>query len=349
MSARSALLLLALLGIAGPLAPAHGQEPVDPGVSAVTEKALPALLKVYGAGGFTGVPAYGTGVMVDERGFALTAWSIALRTDELKVVTHDGKRYPAVVWRADPALGVALLRVTLPPGSRALPALRLGDSARVGPGDPVVTIGNPFGMIYGDERLSVMTGVVSYVGPARAEGVRVSRLPEGLSQLILTDVPNNPGTQGGALLTMEGELVGILGRLVESRATNTILNYAVPASLLHEFVREAVSWPAARPDPPRPPAPPEGAPVETGLRLQRAHLVRSPLAYVELVVRGSAAERAGVRKDDLVFRLDGRTIRTCRDFDEALERRRPGETVTLVLKRGERMLSVELTLEEVRR
>lgn len=342
----SCLTLILGLAAAGP-----AQEPPAEGaaVSAVVEKAAPALLKVYGAGGFTGVPAYGTAVLVDERGFALTAWSIALRTEELKVVTHEGSRYPAVVWRADPGLGVALLRVTLPPGSRALPALRLGDSTRLAPGDPVIGIGNPFGMIYGDERLSVMTGVVSYVGPARTEGVRVSRLPEALPELILTDVPNNPGTQGGALLGARGELVGILGRLVESRATNTILNYAVPAHLLHDFVREAVAWPAARPDPPRPAAPPEAAPVESGIRLQRAHLVRPPLAYVELVVRGSPAEKAGVRPDDLVFRVDGRTIRTCRDFDEALETRRPGETVAVVLKRGQRMLSVELTLEEVRR
>jgi serine protease Do len=339
----------ALLPLAGALLPARAQEEEERSPAAVAARAFPALLKVYGAGGFAGVPAYGSGVVVDERGFALTAWSIALRTDELKVVTHDGSRHPAVVWRADPGLGVALLRVVLPPGARPLPALRLGDSTRLAAGDPVIALGNPFGMIYGDERPTVMTGVVSWVGPARVEGVRVSRLPEGLPELILTDVPNNPGTQGGALLGGQGELVGILGRLVESRATNTILNYAVPTHLLREFVREAVAWEAARPEPPRPAAPASPVPVESGIRLQRAHLVRSPLAYVELVVRGSAAERAGIRPDDLVFRLGGRTIRSCRDFDEALEARRPGETVTVVLKRGERMLPVELTLEEVKR
>lgn len=337
-AALPALLLLAAL--------ARAEEPALPEVAA---RAFPALLKVYGAGGFTGVPAYGTAVVVDERGFALTAWSIALKTDELKVVTHEGTRHAAVVWRADPGLGVALLKVKLPPGSRPLPALRLGDSTRVQAGDPVLTLSNPFGMIYGDERPAVTSGVVSFVGPARTEGVAVSRLPETLPEVILSDVPNNPGTQGGALLTREGELVGILGRLVESRATNTILNYAVPAHLLRDFVREAVAWETARPDAPRPPARDPAHPAESGIRLLRAHLARPPLAYVEAVVRGSPAEKAGVRPDDLVFRLGGRTIRSCRDFDEALEARRPGETLELVLKRGDRMHTVQLQLEEVPR
>lgn len=342
MTPLRAALLLAALAL-----PLGAEEP--PATEQVVQAAFPALLKVYGAGGFTGVPAYGSAVLVDERGFALTAWSISLRTDDLKVVTHDGARHPAVVWRSDPGLGVALLRVKLPPGARPLPALRLGDSARLRPGDQVIGIGNPFGIIYGDERPSVSTGVVSFVGPPHGEGVSVSRLPEALPEVILTDVPSNPGTQGGALLTAGGELVGVLGRLVESRATNTLLNYAVPVHLLRDFVREALAWPEARPDPPRPPAPPPAPPpVESGIRLQRVHLVRPPLAYVETVVRGSAAEKAGVLADDLVFRFDGRTIRDCRDFDAALAARRPGDEVTLVLKRGERMLTVKLRLEAVR-
>lgn len=306
-------------------------------------RVLPAIVKVYGAGGFQGVPAYGTGVVVDERGFVLTAWSIALRTEALKVVTHEGRRLPAVVWRADPGLGVALLKVNA--ADAALSALRLGDASGLAPGDAVWALGNPFDVIYGDELPALAGGVVTAIGSPRAQGKEVLRLPERLERIIVTDVPSNPGTQGGPLLDREGRLVGITGRIVESRQTNTIINFAIGSADLAPLVQEGVAATKPRPEPPRPRQPrAEGLGPETGLRLQRVHLARPPMAYVESVVAGSPAEKAGLQADDLVFRLGGRTIRTCRDFDEALAGRRPGEAVVVVVKRGTEMLQVTLVL-----
>ncbi len=338
--------------------PTHAQEPPPPPpppppawtLPQVVDRALPSVVKVYGAGGFQGVPAYGMGVLVDEKGFVLTAWSIALRTDNLKVVTHEGRRLRAQVWRADPGLGVALLRIEAPPGGLpSLSPLRLGDSTALRPGDAVAAIGNPFGIIYGDEAPAVAWGVVTTVGSLRSGGVNVLRLPERLARVIVTDVPTNPGCQGGPLLASDGRLVGIVGRIVESRATNTIVNYAVPSSDLEEFVRGGVRAERPLPEPPSvAPRREQGAAVDSGIRLQRVHLARSPMAYVEAVVRGSPADAAGVLPDDLVFRVafagDAQTIRTCRDFDEALAARKPGDRVRLVLKRGDAMRTVELEL-----
>lgn len=309
---------------------------------AALERAFPATVKVYGAGGFTGIPAYGSGVVIDERGFVLTAWSIALRTDELKVVTDEGRRYPAEVWRADPDLGAALLRID--GQEAAFRALRLADASDVEPGEPVLLLGNPFGIIYGDERPGVQRGVVSgWLEPGR-RGERVVQLPRALERVLLTDIPHNPGCQGGPLVTLDGRLIGIAARLVESRATNTVLNAVIPSSALRAFVREGLAQRRARP--PETPAPPPDAapPPDLGVRLQRVHLIRSPLPYVERVVPGSAAARAGLRADDLLFRLGERTLRSCRDWDEALLELRPGASVPLTVKRGERMLRLELAL-----
>ncbi|MCA8923528.1 MAG: trypsin-like peptidase domain-containing protein [Planctomycetes bacterium] len=323
--------------------PAFGQA-IDP-----LERAWPAVVKVYGAGGFQGVPAYGSGVIVDARGFVLTAWSIALRTPSLRAVDVDGRSYPAVIWRADPGLGVALLKLELPVGGLGaakveLRPLALGRSEAVSPGDTIYTLGNPFGFVYGAERVAVQRGVVTTVG-APQEDARVLNLPERLPRLILHDAPHNPGTQGGPLLTRSGELVGICGRIVESRATNTLLNFAVPTELLRDFVREAITWRSPNPDPPRPPAESAAGPPVTGLRLLRAHLVRSPLAYVERVVPESPAARAGFEPDDLVFRLAGRTIRSCRDYDQVLESLAAGQEVEVVVKRGPALITLRLRLE----
>lgn len=314
----------------------------------LSARALRSVVKVYGAGGFTGVPAYGSGVVIDERGFVLTAWSIALDTPELHVVTPSGKRLPATLWAADAGLGAALLRVD-PLGAGLVP-LRLSPSGALRSGAAVLAIGNPFGIVYGAEPLSVQRGVVTVLGEPREGGARVLRLPGGLSEVILTDIPNNPGTQGGALLTLEGELVGILGRLVESRSTNTVLNFALPADALTPFVQASLAQAQARPAA-------KAAPLERvtrsgpdlGIRLQRAHLVRSPLAYVEIVRRGSPAAAAGVKPDDLVFRVGARTIRDCRDYDEALSELadlQPGARIPLTLKRGAACLRVEVEVPQ---
>jgi serine protease Do len=339
--------LLLLLALAGPVAAQDSPPAPAAGgwtAPAVAKRAFPSVVKVYGAGGFQGVPAYGTGVIVDERGFVLTAWSIALRTDQLKVVTADGRRFRAQVWRGDPGLGVALLRLQAPPeGLPSLVPLRLS-AAVVAPGDGVLAIGNPFGIIYGDELPAVADGVVTAVGPL-AGGARVVRLPERLGRVIITDIPTNPGSQGGPLLDLDGRLVGIVGRLVESRATNTILDYAVPTADLVDFVRGGVRSERPLPEPPDlPPRPPQHAAVDAGLRLLRVQLARSPMAYVDAVVRGSPAEKAGLQPDDLVFRIDERTIRSCRDYDEVLAAHAPGDRVAVIVKRGDTMRRVELVL-----
>ena len=338
---RLALTVLSSTALLASLAsPSVAQD--DPNaLDALVAKALPSVVRIYG-GGFTNGPAYGSGVLVDERGFVLTTWSISLRTDTLKVVDHAGRRYAAVIWRADPGLGAALLKVQ---GTGAgFSALPLGDSSTLAPGDPVISFGNPFGFLYGTERAAASRGVVSAISPAGRGGFRLERFPPTLDTLLLTDIPNNPGTQGGPLLSLSGELVGIQGRLVESRATNTILNYALPANSVRQFVRAGTASPVARPELDPPPRKVRLGIVDVGLRLQRAHLVRSPLAYVERVVKESPAHRAGFHVDDLVFRIADRTIRSCRDWDAALKTIKRGADATVMVKRGNVMIPLTLAI-----
>ncbi len=300
------------------------------------EKAWPSIVKVYGAGGFIGIPAYGTGVVVDPSGIVATAWSISLKTEYLKVVTDKGQRFEAKLLRADTKRGLALLRIE---GEHKLPHIEIADSSNLKQGDQVFGIGNAFDDATGDERCAVMGGVVMAIAPLELR-VGIEDGPP-LGTVILTDVANNPGTQGGPLFTRDGKLVGILGRVIESKSTNSLINFAIPSSTLKPFLKDLLDGREAAADT----APPKKATgVETGLRLLDAHLTRSPPAYVDRVLPGSPAEKAGVKPDDLVFRLDGKVVRTCRIFEDLIREKTPGEKVKLVLKRGSSIVECELEL-----
>jgi S1-C subfamily serine protease len=301
------------------------------------EKAWPSIVKVYGAGGFIGIPAYGTGVVVDPSGIVATAWSISLKTEYLKVVTDKGQRFEAKLLRADTKRGLALLRVEL--GDQKLPHIEIGDSTALKQGDQVFGVGNAFDDATGDERCAVMGGVVMAIAPLELR-VGIEDGPP-IGTVILTDVANNPGTQGGPLFTREGKLVGILGRIVESKSTNSLINFAIPAATLKPFLDDVLAGrePAADPAPVK-----KATGVETGLRLLDAHLTRSPPAYVDRVLPGSPADKAGIKPDDLVFRLDGKVVRTCRVFEDLIRERAPGDKVKLVLKRGSSIVECELEL-----
>ncbi|MEZ0228616.1 MAG: S1C family serine protease, partial [Planctomycetota bacterium] len=244
------------------------------------EKAWPSIVKVYGAGGFIGIPAYGTGVVVDaSKGIVATAWSISLKTEYLKVVTDKGQRFEAKLLRADTKRGLALLKIE---GDHKLPAIEIADSTTVKQGDQVFGVGNAFDDATGDERCAVMGGVVMAIAPLELR-VGIEDGPP-LGTVILTDVANNPGTQGGPLFTREGKLVGILGRIVESKSTNSLINFAIPTSTLKPFLDDVL---AGREPATEPVAPKKASGVETGLRLLDAHLTRSPPAYVDRVLPGS--------------------------------------------------------------
>ena len=301
----------------------------------IAAKLWPSIVKVYGAGGFTGIPAYGTGVVVDSKGIVATAWSISLKTEYLKVVTDQGQRLDAKILRADSRRGMALLKVEL--GDTKLQAAELADSTTLAAGDQVYGIGNAFDDATGDEKCAVMAGVVMAIAPIEMR-IGIEDAPP-LGSVILTDVANNPGTQGGPLVTRDGKVMGILGRLVESKSTNSLVSFAIPTATWKPFIAAAIEGK----EPPVEAAK-KVAPVETGIRLLDAHLTRSPPAYVDRVLPGSPAEKAGVKPDDLIFRLDGKVVRTCRVFEDILRDHAPGEKVKLVIKRGNGIVELDVEL-----
>ena len=284
--------------------------------------------KIYG-GGAGREHGYATGLLVSPDGLILTAQGMYLAEGRLRVILPDGSRHEAEVVRRSESLQAALLRVkAATPDHFAL----AGDSP-VEPGDWVVAVSNAYNVAGPMEPLAVNVGIVSLRAEIEARHRAVDVPYEG--EVLLVDaITSNPGAPGGALMTADGRLAGMVGKLFRSSSTNTRINYAVPVELLRGFVAAEPAGETA--------ADAETGEPYLGIRLFTLSGKRAP-AYVDRVASGSPAAEAGVRKDDLILSLGRTRVSTCEAYDEALAELVPGRPVGLLLKRGRQVLTVTVT------
>ena len=284
--------------------------------------------KIYG-GKLGREPGYACGFLISATGHLLTANGVLLTADPLHVVLADGSRHRARVLRQDRSLEVALLKIDADtPQFFELEAHRDAEE-----GSWVLALGNAFQVASGDEPLSVSLGVVSLRTSLDVKW-GTQRSSYAAEAIVLDAITSNPGAAGGAVVTPQGELVGMVGKLLENSLTGTRLNYAVPADELARFVNN--DRPAATP-----PTKPLAGPAKLGIRLFTATGTRGA-AYVDRVVPGTPAAVAGLRSDDLIVRLNGRPVRSIRDYQRLVGERVAGAPVALVVKRGQQLLKFTL-------
>ncbi|MEX0586666.1 MAG: S1C family serine protease [Pirellulales bacterium] len=333
------LAFAAMALVAGPLRPCRADEPVSGIFADAIAKAQKRCAKVYGAG--TNVEAgYATGLVVSANGLILTAQGIYLSANQLRVVLADGSTHDASIVRRSEPLQAVLLKVD----ASTPDFFELPKEPNVSKGDWVLAVTNLFKVAEGTEPLSVNLGVVSLRTRVSARH-RTQDVPYEGDVLLVDAITSNPGASGGALVDAEGRLVGMVGKLLESKGTNTRINYAVPADLLHGFALGKES-PATQ-ETPQPAATAGQGKATTGIRVFTLAGKRSP-AYIDSVQPGSAAERAGLKKDDLVLSVAGEAVRDIRDFEKAAARLQPGREVTLVVKRKNDVLPLRITPDEER-
>lgn len=340
---RRICLLLVLAGAAAAGPPRRSAR-----IDAALESVQPAVVKVFGVKGFRGIYGFMTGIIVHEMGLVLTRGSVTLEeAPEIWCHLHDGRRLTAKLVREDRRSKMVLLRLENPGGKERFPAARLGSSAAVKAGQFVLLIGNAYQVSQGAERCAANLGVVSSVERIEMrDGTNDFRYD---GPLILHDAMNNPGVFGGPLVNLDGEVIGISGHLVESRATNTQVHYAVPIDDLKPFIDDTLAHPDAPPYyDPRAAAPAAGGEKPAGwhgIRILKGGINRATAAYVDRVAPGSPAEKAGVRADDLILKVDETSVETWKAFERAIAGYRAGETARLTVKRKEEILVLPVTLE----
>ncbi|MCA9081285.1 MAG: serine protease, partial [Planctomycetaceae bacterium] len=222
-----------------------------------------------------------------------------------------------------------------------LPYFNLEQIAQAGPGARVLAFSNVFKVATGDEPVTVMHGVVSAMTDLSARRGRFD-VPYQGRVYIVDAVTNNPGAAGGVLTNYDGELLAMLGRELKSNDSNTWLNYAVPIGALRQTIQDMVSGTYTRPDPLASDNDSTGTTAaDFGLILVPNVVYRTP-AYVDSVLAGSQSAEQGLRPDDLLVFANGELVHSIRAFNEILAKLPAGDNLTLIVRRGDQLLTIEM-------
>ncbi len=332
MKPRAGLFALVLAGLSlGGLAVA--QPPAaDSAFTAAIGVAHQRVVKLHGAA-FGREPGYGSGVLISADGRIVTTLSAMLAGRTLRAVLPDGRVLPAEVLMEDEQRHLALLKAA----ADGLPYFELDGSARLTPGDWVISAANPFKVADGPEPVSINLGTFS----ARANLAAVHRaqdFPYEGPVLLVDMVVSTPGSAGGALVDADGRLVGLIGRAVTNKHTGTWINYALPVEEVAQFVRGESYRPADDDDPAA-----SNQLTALGIRLLDLGGRLRP-AYIERVRPASPADDAGLRPNDLVVAVNGAVVSSCQDLRRALRPAAGLDSVTLIVKRGDEITVITVPM-----
>ncbi len=302
---------------------------VSPAVVSITATQQPKVqreLKEWPFGGIFGERmkpqarhALGSGFVIDKKGLVVTNAHVVADADAVKVAFTDENELDARVRGRDERLDVAVLE--LQGVTRDLPTVAFGSSDGLRVGEYVVAIGNPFGL-----GSTVTLGIVSAKSRAIGAGP--------YDDFIQTDASINPGNSGGPLFDARGYVIG-MNTAMAAQARG--IGFAIPADAIKEIVPQLVTR----------------GHVDRGM-LGIAVAAPDPAkgsvrgAIVAQVERGAAADRAGIRDNDVIVGVDGVEIHHATDLPRIVARHPPGSRVRVDVMRGGRRMSFDVTLDALK-
>jgi Do/DeqQ family serine protease len=270
--------------------------------------------------------ASGSGVIVDAaKGYVLTNHHVIKGATKVVVTLRDRREFTAKIVGSDPATDIALLQI--PP--EKLTAVRIGESDALLVGDYVLAIGNPFGV-----GQTVTSGIVSALGRA---GLNI----EGYEDFIQTDASINPGNSGGALINLRGELIGINTAIIGPSGGNVGIGFAVPTNMAMRVMDQLAKF---------------GEVKRGGIGIAAVGEVNQEIAkenklpaiegaVINTVIGGSPADKAGLKKGDVVTAVNGRPVRTGYDLRNQQALTPIGQPLDIVVTRDGRSRNVRVNVE----
>jgi serine protease Do len=269
--------------------------------------------------------AVGSGFVIDPSGKIATNWHVVSDAFEIIVTFSDGTRLPAQVLGAWRVVDLALLKVD---ADHPLQAVQWGDSSAMQIGDPVLAMGNAFGV-----GLSVSAGIVSALNRNIEDSL--------VDDLIQTDAAINHGNSGGPLFNLKGEVIGVNSTIISPTPANSGLGFAIPSNDARFELEHMVNMP----DSERPAwlgAKIQALSPEMAEAMGQRQLHGSIVAWV---LPDEPAQKAGMSAGDVILRLDGVTFADDRALLRAVTTRKAGERVMFSVWRNGQAIELPVTLE----
>ncbi|CZF78334.1 MULTISPECIES: Do family serine endopeptidase [Grimontia] len=269
----------------------------------------------------------GSGVIIDaDKGYVITNHHVIDGANKIRVQLHDGREYDAELIGSDGMSDVALLKLEK---SEDLTAIKLADSDALRVGDFAIAIGNPFGL-----GQTVTSGIISALGRS---GLNV----ENFENFIQTDAAINSGNSGGALVNLNGELVGINTAILGPNGGNVGIGFAIPANMAKNLVDQILEF----------------GEVKRGVLGVQGGELTSELAeafgyetnhgaFVSQIVPDSAAEKAGIEAGDIIVSVNGKEIRSFGELRAKIATLGAGKDVELGIIRDGKEKTVTAKLKE---
>ncbi len=272
------------------------------------------------------VRGFGSGVLVSADGTILTNHHVIADAEKITVEMEDNKSFDAKVLGSDPPSDLAVLKIE----GKSFPSLSLGDSDKVLVGDIVLAIGNPLGI-----GQTVTSGIIS------AKGRRTGLGDGSFEDFLQTDAAINRGNSGGALINLSGELIGINSQILSPTGGNIGIGFSIPSNMAKSIMEQLVKTGNVR----------RGM---LGINIQN---ISSDIAkqldlkdtngvLVSDVQKGSAADKAGVKRGDVITAINGELVEDGNILRNKVAGTQPGTEITLSLVRDGNKQDVKATLGE---
>ncbi|KFX18204.1 serine endoprotease DegQ [Pectobacterium parvum] len=344
-------LTLSTLPVANAALPTVVQGQQTPSLAPMLEKVLPAVVSVHVEGTqvqrqrvpeefkfFFGpnfptdkqnsrpFEGLGSGVIIDAaKGYVLTNNHVINNADKIRVQLNDGREYEAKLIGRDEQTDIALLQLN---DAKNLVSVKMADSDQLRVGDFAVAVGNPFGL-----GQTATSGIISALGRS---GLNL----EGLENFIQTDASINRGNSGGALVNLNGELIGINTAILAPGGGNIGIGFAIPSNMAQNLAQQLVEF----------------GEVKRGLLGIKGSEMTSEMAkafnvdaqrgaFVSEVLPKSAASKAGIKAGDVLTTLDGKPISSFAELRAKVGTTAPGKTVKIGLLRDGKPQEVSVVLD----
>ncbi|BCM23998.1 Do family serine endopeptidase [Methyloradius palustris] len=265
----------------------------------------------------------GSGVIVSSDGLIVTNHHVVESADEIEIALADGRTVPAKIVGTDPETDLAVVKVDV----KDLPAITFADAEQSSVGDVVLAIGNPFGV-----GQTVTQGIISALGRSHL-GINT------FENFIQTDAPINPGNSGGALIDTQGNLVGVNSAIYSRSGGSMGIGFAIPISLVKQVMEQIIS---------------QGSVTRGWIGIEAQDITPELAESFKLkqvrgsliagILRGSPAERAGLRPGDILLEINGNQVIDSSSMLNLISGLAPNKQATLVVARDEKEIKVPITI-----